>query len=341
MIRKLSVYTTKQAVPYRNLAVEEYLTLHTEPDECILYLWQNQRSVIIGKNQNCWKECRVERLKEDGGFLVRRLSGGGAVFHDLGNLNFTFCARRENYDTARQLQVILDAVKSLGIRAEKTGRNDVTVDGRKFSGNAFYRSGDFCCHHGTLLVDVDREAMSRYLHVADSKLSSKGVASVKARTVNLKDLEPELTVPMLEQAVMEAFSAVYGVDCRPFAADRFAEETVRARTDFFSSWEWIYGRRILFHHEWERRFSWGNLELQFQVDGGIIREVEAFTDAMDEGLKERLEGLWRGCRYEPAAMAARLDRWEDGVPGEEEYGYPAVPDREICRDLRRWIREMR
>ncbi|HIR12501.1 MAG TPA: lipoate--protein ligase, partial [Candidatus Choladousia intestinavium] len=155
MIRKLTTYTTKNLLPYRNQAVEEYLTFHTEPEECILYLWQNRKTVVIGKNQNCWKECRVQRLEEDGGYLARRLSGGGAVFHDFGNLNFTFCVRKENYDVGKQLEVILQAVRDMGLPARKSGRNDLIIEGQKFSGNAFYRSGDFCFHHGTLLVDTD------------------------------------------------------------------------------------------------------------------------------------------------------------------------------------------
>ena len=127
MISRLYVYRTDNKNPYQNLAVEEYLTLHTEPEECILYLWQNQHTVVIGKNQNCWKECKVNYLEEDGGSLVRRLSGGGAVYHDLGNLNFTFCVQKENYDLSRQMDVALEAVQSFGIDAEKTGRNDITV----------------------------------------------------------------------------------------------------------------------------------------------------------------------------------------------------------------------
>lgn len=107
--------------PYYNLAEEEYLTQHVKAGECILFLWQNRRSVVIGRNQNCWKECSVEKLEKDGGYLVRRLSGGGAVFHDLGNLNFTFMVRKEDYNLPRQMEVILTAVRSLGIPAEKMG----------------------------------------------------------------------------------------------------------------------------------------------------------------------------------------------------------------------------
>ena len=222
MIKKLGTYLTDCTDPYRNLAVEEYLTLHVQPGECILYLWQNQKTVVIGKNQNCWKECKVNDLERDGGHLVRRLSGGGAVYHDMGNLNFTFCVRKEDYDVDRQLSVIVAAVRSFGLDAEKTGRNDITAGGRKFSGNAFYRSGVFCYHHGTLLVSADMQQMGKYLNVSKQKLQSNGVDSVRSRVVNLRELEKTVTIEALEDRLQKAFAQVWwrgrwrwGEPCRP------------------------------------------------------------------------------------------------------------------------------
>ena len=201
MINRLIWLETDNTYPYRNLAMEEYMTNHVPDGTCILFLWQNRHTVVIGRNQNCWKECRVNFLEEEGGYLVRRLSGGGAVFHDLGNLNFTFIVRKTDYDVERQLQVILEAVRRLGIQAEKTGRNDITVEGRKFSGNAFYQTGDCCYHHGTLLVHADKENMSRYLNVPREKLASKGVSSVKSRVANLDEFCPGLTVDRVKAAL--------------------------------------------------------------------------------------------------------------------------------------------
>ena len=175
MVTKLTYIESDQVNPYKNLAVEEYLLLHCEPQECILYLWQNQNTVVIGRNQNAWKECKVESLEENGGHLARRLSGGGAVYHDLGNLNFTFLVSKENYSIDRQLEVIVKAVQKLGAKAEKSGRNDILIDGKKFSGNAFYRHGDHCYHHGTIMVAVDKERLGSYLTVSTAKLQSKGV----------------------------------------------------------------------------------------------------------------------------------------------------------------------
>ena len=143
MIKKIYTIESGCFNPYQNMGLEEYLMYQAGEDECILYLWQNERTVVIGRNQNAWKECQTEELEGDGGYLARRLSGGGAVFHDLGNLNFTFLVRKENFNVEKQTEVILRAVNSLGIHAEKSGRNDITVDGCKFSGNAYLRSGDY------------------------------------------------------------------------------------------------------------------------------------------------------------------------------------------------------
>ena len=223
MIQTLTTYESMTTDPYTNLAVEEYLTFHAEPGECILYLWQNAHTVVIGRNQNCWKECRVSELEADGGHLVRRLSGGGAVYHDLGNLNFTFCMRKEDADVDRQLQVIIEAVASFGLTAEKTGRNDVAINGQKFSGNAFFDSKGCYYHHGTLLLNVDTASMSRFLNPSKAKLQSKGVSSVRSRVVNLSSLCPHITVDTMKQAMFTAFSKVYGLPAVPLCADRLAQ----------------------------------------------------------------------------------------------------------------------
>lgn len=337
MIQHLTWIETENTWPYRNLAMEEYMTAHVEKGECILFLWQNRRTVVIGKNQNCWKECRVGALEEDGGFLARRLSGGGAVFHDLGNLNFTFIARQADYSVDRQLQVIIAALERLGIHSEKTGRNDVTVDGRKFSGNAFYQSGDYCCHHGTLLVNVDSSLMARYLNVSREKLAAKGVSSVRSRVVNLRELLPELTITQLKKALVDAFSQVYGLSPRHMEEAELPGEEIRRLTGRFASDQWKYGRKMAFDYELSRRFGWGDIQLQLHVDKGIVLEAAAYSDAMDqefiglipqalrgcvcgrEGLCAALDGLAAGCRDEggwpgPDGLAAR-GRDEGDGPG--------------------------
>ncbi len=306
MINKITLLRTDCTDPYRNLAVEEYLMETVQPGECILYLWQNQNTVVIGRNQNPWKECRTSLLEEEGGHLARRLSGGGAVFHDLGNLNFTFLVNEEDYDLDRQLEVIEMACRELGLRAERSGRNDVLVDGRKFSGNAFYHSKGKAYHHGTLLVDVDGEKLARYLSPSKAKLQAKGVDSVRSRVVNLTELVPGLTCARMAQAMENALAAVYGLPFQQADEGRLDMETVerlRARNE---SREWLYGPRLPLSFQCEERFDWGSVQLQLQVESGVVVQAKVYSDAMDWELAPVLETLLTGSEFSQQALCLRI-----------------------------------
>mgnify|MGYP000232608365 CR=1 FL=1 len=275
-------------------------------DECILYLWQNEKTVVIGRNQNPWNECRIKELSEAGGKMVRRLSGGGAVYHDLGNLNFTFLITKTNYNLDRQLGVIIRAVNNLGIPAEKSGRNDITVEGKKFSGNAFYSMGNKCYHHGTILVDVDMSALSRYLNVSKAKLQSKGVDSVKSRVTNLKDYNPDLTIDLLKAELIKAFGEVYGLEPIRMDIDSLPEDDLQEREKKFSSWEWNFGRKIEFSDQIHRRFAWGDILLQMTVIGGIIKDCRAYSDSLEVELFEEIPKVLINCKYTQEAMEEAL-----------------------------------
>ncbi|MEG1999997.1 MAG: lipoate--protein ligase [Evtepia sp.] len=304
MIRKLSVVQEESYDPYHNLAVEQTLMETVRPDECILYLWQNQKTVVIGRNQNAWRECRAEALSNDGGQLARRLSGGGAVYHDLGNLNFTFLLHKENYDLSRQLNVILEACRILEIPAERSGRNDIVTNGRKFSGNAFYTQGERSYHHGTLLLDVDTANMGRYLNPSTAKLAAKGIASVRSRVINLKELCPGLTISFLQMVLMEAFSHVYGLS--PHLIQCGAPERVAELTKRNASWDWLYGQPLPFTCACEARFSFGELRVEFQVKSGLIYDARVYSDAMDWDFAAPLQTRLIGCRFDSIALEKRL-----------------------------------
>lgn len=306
MVEKITYIESTQTDPRSNLAMEEQLLLSCEEGECILYLWQNQNTVVIGRNQNAWKECLADRLKEDGGHLVRRLSGGGAVYHDLGNLNFTFLVRKENYDLDRQLEVILKAVQSLGIEAEKSGRNDILAGEKKFSGNAFYEQGDRCYHHGTLMVDVNTNELSKYLTVSKEKLKSKGVDSVKSRIVNLSQFCPGLTVRSLKEALLHAFETVYGKKAGIRTTEELNQEALRASEEKFSSWEWIFGRKLDFAYELSHQFSWGNLTLQLKIGSGRIEDAAVWSDSMKPGMMLALPRCLKGITYSRSAILSEL-----------------------------------
>lgn len=305
MIRELRYIHATGVNPYENLALEEYLLDHVKEDACILYLWQNRRTVVIGKNQNCWKECKTAELERDGGFVARRLSGGGAVFHDMGNLNFTFLAHKKNYDLDRQLDVILRAVRKWGIAAEKTGRNDIEASGRKFSGNAFYSANGRSYHHGTILIRENMGDLSRYLNVSAEKIRSKGVESVKSRVVNLAELNPELTVNHMRRALVASFGEIYGMKPEEIPPDELDEAKLRALTRKFSAWAWVYGRKIPFTFETAKRFAWGDAQIQLVVRGGKITEAEIFSDAMRAEYISQFAQALKGCVYakEPLRLA--------------------------------------
>jgi lipoate-protein ligase A len=302
LIHTLKYMIGKSTDPYKNLALEEYLLKEVGDLECILYLWQNERTVVIGRNQNPWKECKIAELKRDGGKLVRRLSGGGAVYHDLGNLNFTFLARKENYNVERQLEVILRAVNRLGIPASKSGRNDITVEGKKFSGNAFYSDGIHCYHHGTLLIDVDLENMGKYLNVSRDKLISKGVDSVRSRVTNLKNYNPTMDLNVIRKELIKGFQRVYGIQAEEISLEQIQKEELRELEQKFSSEEWIYGRKIAFNYSMGKRFSWGNIDIQIEVCAGTIRDCVVYSDSLDIDLFQQLQNWLKNCTFSSHAM---------------------------------------
>ena len=309
MITRTYYYIEEESTdPFYNLAIEQHLLDLVPKGSCILYLWQNKHTVVIGKNQNCWKECKMQELADDGGDMVRRLSGGGAVYHDLGNLNFTFVTHKEDYDVSRQLDVILTALHMLGIDAEKSGRNDLHVDGRKFSGNAFYDNGRRCFHHGTLMVDVDKEKLGKYLQVSPGKLSGKGVDSVQARVVNLKELKPDLTIAQLKNALIQAMEIVYQCEIEEIDEFDLDEIEIAAHSLKFGSDQFRLGRRIPFTWEVEQRFDWGGLELQCEVESGQIKNALIYSDALDNGLIEAMASALQNCAFGSKPMTERLQQ---------------------------------
>lgn len=306
MLLRSKILRTYGTDPFRNLAIEQRCTEEIQEGEILLYLWQNAKTVVIGRNQNAWKECRTTQLQEDGGHLARRLSGGGAVFHDLGNLNFTFLVRDEDYNLDRQLSVIAVACQALGVETERSGRNDLLAGGRKFSGSAFYHNMGRSYHHGTLLVNVDMDKLGRYLNPSPAKLRAKGVDSVRSRVVNLAELQPGITVETLAAQLPLAFSRVYGLPVGTITAADLDQAAVDALAERNASWDWLYGRRMPFQFSCEDRFPWGELRLELQVDRGVVCRAAVYTDAMDWSLSQKLETALTGCRFTAADLCQRL-----------------------------------
>ena len=330
MIKKTAYIESTGVNPHRNLAVEEYLFSRCGEDEAILYLWQNENTIVIGKNQNAWRECRISRIEEDGAVIARRISGGGAVFHDLGNLNFTFLVSKENYNLKRQLEVILRAVQKLGIYAEASGRNDILVEGQKFSGNAFHEHKGRCYHHGTIMVDVKLGELNKYLNVSKKKLESKGIKSVRSRVTNLISYNPELSIDQLKKALRETFEEVYGYPSRIIKEEELDKQAVQELYEKYASWEWVYGKEFEFQYEVSERFEWGQVDIQFQVDSGQIVDAAVYSDSLRPEVIQKLPRVLKGIRYNNQGMGDRIGMLHSDVPEEEE----------MFRNIEAWLRRV-
>lgn len=306
MINSLHIYRASGLDPYRNLAREQVLLEHGPADGVVLYLWQNENTVVIGRNQNAWKECRLSLLEAEGGRLARRLSGGGAVFHDLGNLNFTFLLPREDFDIPKQLQVICTACRSFGIPAEISGRNDLTAAGLKFSGNAFYKSGGRAYHHGTLLLNADLDKLTRYLSPPKAKLAAKGVASVRSRVENLCAMVPFMTEKAMMRQLISAAEKVYGFTAKELVFTPEMEAETARLTEKYASREWRLGANVPASFSCQQTFSWGTVSLELQVEKGIITHAGVFTDAMAWELSAQLQQALEGREFSRSAMQESL-----------------------------------
>ena len=313
MISRCLILNETSLDPVHNLAVESTLLANAKRGECVLYLWQNQNTVVIGRNQDAWRECRIAELIAEGGTLVRRPTGGGAVFHDLGNLNFSFILPQRDYSVPRQLSVIMDALRMFGLHAEATGRNDVTLDGLKFSGNAFLQQGSFLLHHGTLLVDADMQKMSRYLMPSELKLQSKGIASVRARVTNLRAACETITVESLRQALAVALGKVYGVAVSACPTVLPKDETFLAFEEKYHSKAWVLGQPTGFTCEAHDRFPWGEARLGVTLREGVIVETRLYTDAMDAAIAGCVEELLTGLVFTRDVMDRLFAKWK-GTP---------------------------
>lgn len=331
--------TTKETNPWNNLAREEYLMglcrSAAREDEkriydAILFLWQNDNTVVIGRNQNAWAEAKTALLEEEGGHLARRGTGGGAVYHDLGNLNFSIILPDQYYDLDKTFDFILKLVQSLGIDAKRSGRNDILVGEQKFSGNAFRKLDGVGLHHGTLLIDSDYGRLGRYLTVSSEKLKSKAVTSVRSRVTNLTAVKPDLTVPDVIAAGLKEFPAHFYPEADVAILDDASfqpDERLQSLEALYSSWDWRYGKTFDFTTRLEHRFDWGLIDLQLAVGHGRINEARLFSDALDSDYITSLDGIFTGLPFTSAALSdCLLNNRDDTV----NYG---VSRRKMASDL--------
>ena len=306
MIKSLKIYISSSFDVYENLATEKLLLDSVDKDCLILYLWQNENTVVIGQNQNPWAECNCVLLQNEGGTLARRLSGGGAVFHDRGNLNFTFVCTRENYDLPRQMRVLQSACALAGIETNLSGRNDILANGRKFSGNAFYNSNGKSYHHGTIMISSDLEKMAQFLTPSEAKLSAKGVKSVRSRVINLSEIVPHLSCEEMKSHMITAFQGVYGLSATHLSIN--GDEILPLKKEY-SSHDYLFKKTPPFTVSFEGKFSWGEIQIGLEIKKGIIENAHIYTDAMDHTLAEKIKTALTGCSFNKKEI-------ENALPGE-------------------------
>ncbi|MEP0072735.1 MAG: lipoate--protein ligase [Marinomonas sp.] len=300
--------------PHFNLAVEDCIFRSMPADQRVLFLWRNADTVVIGRAQNPWKECNLKKMEEDSISLARRQSGGGAVFHDLGNTNFTFMAGKPEYDKEVSTRIVLDGLKKLGIEGYANGRNDLVVgegeEMRKFSGSAYKEAKDRGFHHGTLLLHADLSRLANYLNPDPKKLQSKGITSVRSRVTNLDSLRADIDHNMVCDTIIQAFCEHFGEtpDIEHISPDAlpdlpgFVEKFGQQQ-----SWDWNFGKSPEFTHQLDERFQWGGVELHLNLQKAIISAAQTYTDSLFpdpiEALAERLIGV----TYVPDAIAKCVD----------------------------------
>jgi lipoate-protein ligase A len=317
-IPHLQVLVSTTTNPFFNLATEEWLFRNGDISGHTLFLWRNEPTVVIGRCQNPWKECNLQAMQEKGVHMARRSSGGGAVYQDLGNTNFTFLSSTDNFDKHRNSGIIIEALKKWGLKASTSGRNDIVVGSAdeplKISGAAYKLAPPRALHHGTLLIGVDMTALSSLLNPSKLKLQSKGVASVASRVTNLQTLSKDITHESLSAAVIDAFCQHHrGTDVTVQELDHaFLQEqaTLKATYDSISDEKWRFGETPEFSHHIEGRFEspspWGTIDVHIDSRKGIITEVKVFSDSLYPVLIDSLAAALTSKPYDSTGIDAAM-----------------------------------
>jgi len=292
--------------PHFNMAFDEFCLEQLKADEPVFYLWQNRPSVIIGLNQSAYAEVNLPYLREKGIVLARRVTGGGAVYHDLQNLNYTITGRIRDLDKdyPAYVETVARALRQMGVPAEVSGRNDILVDGRKCSGYAKRMSKDRLMIHGTLMYDVDIDTLTQVLAVPGSKLSAAGVSSVRSRVANLKEYLPQFGDIQAFQVALQALLAQDDGEIR-LTETQLAQIEADAAAKY-RTWEWVYGHSPAAAFRVGRKFACGRVEASFSLKAGCIDHLRFSGDFLGNLPPDRIAASLQGCRFTREAIAERL-----------------------------------
>jgi lipoate---protein ligase len=292
--------------PYRNLAIEDHLLDRAKELAPALFLWRGRCSVVIGKHQNPWRECRLAALHAAGGGLARRVSGGGAVYHDEGNLNYAFVCPRDSFDKDRQYAVVCRALSRLGINATRMGKSSIGVGPSKISGNAFCYRRQGVLHHGTLLVSARLERVGEFLKGRDALYKTHAVESEPAPVANLCESMPGLTVETVSDAIAAAFDEQYGCTVPRGEMEMLDMADLADREARMRTWDWCFGRTPTFTVPATVSFPWGTLGIRFRVEKGHATHADVTCDPLTSAAVTALGQALRGCRFDSREMAAAV-----------------------------------
>jgi len=286
--------------PYFNLAFEEYVFNQMDGDDEYLLLWQNGPSVIVGKHQNTIEEINMDFIKKNNINVVRRMSGGGAVYHDLGNLNFTFIVKNkqsELFDFKKFTLPVINALEKLGVKAEFNSRNDLAIERRKFSGNSQYMKKNKLLHHGTLLFDSDLEKLQMALNVSKDKIISKGIKSVRSRVTNITEhLESIIDIYKFKELLLKFISE--NEKMREYELKEYEIAEVRKlMKEKYMTWDWNYGESPKYNIRKSRKFEFGKVEALIDVEKGMINSCKFYGDFFGSGDLREVEDKLIGEKY--------------------------------------------
>ena len=302
--------------PCYNLALEQHAFDEIAAGRDVFMLWRNDNAIIIGKHQNTWAEINADYVKQKGIRVVRRLSGGGAVYHDLGNVNFTCITTASAlgaFDFASFCRPIIHALAELGVQAEMNGRNDMIIDGRKFSGNAQYRRRGRVMHHGTILYDSNLGVVGEALVVPRDKIESKGLKSVRSRVTNVKPyMRDPVPVERFMEVLRTAMFREFGLTAHVLGdKDKAAVQSLRR--DVYETWDWNYGRSPAYNIVKERRVEGvGKISAHINVERGRIRDIAFYGDYFGNADGQALASALAGRRPEASDLAEALEGIELG-----------------------------
>ncbi|WP_394188809.1 lipoate--protein ligase [Paenisporosarcina quisquiliarum] len=297
--------------PRINLAIEEYAlkTMDVDKDSYFLF-YINEPAIIIGKNQNTIEEINTDYVESNGIHVVRRLSGGGAVYHDLGNLNFSFLTKDDG-DSFRNFkkftQPIVDALKEMGVDAELSGRNDILAGGRKISGNAQFSTKGRMFSHGTLMFDTEIEAVVSALKVRKDKIESKGIKSIRSRVANIMEfIEEPISI---DDFRLKLLHSIFGGEEEVKTIELTEEDWANIHAlskERYANWEWNYGKSPAFNMSHSERFPVGGIDVRLQVKNGVIEDAHIYGDFFGVGDVADIEALLVGTAYEKTAITESL-----------------------------------